>query len=112
MLMAFALFATFERTLRDHLTGSLNPISASHTTPMELASKLHDFLRSGVNNWRADDIIELFNPPAADQDVNNAKNIRTFRNHVAHGSAPPNSIPPKTVHAQLSHFLKSAGLAV
>ncbi|MEW6237652.1 MAG: hypothetical protein AB1656_19890 [Candidatus Omnitrophota bacterium] len=111
-LMVFALFATFERTLRDHLSESLESLSTSATTPAELAAKLHEFLRNGIDNWRVNDIIELFYPPAAEQDINNAKNIRTFRNHVAHGSTPPSSIPPETAHAQLSNFLKSASLAV
>ena len=109
-LVAFALFAAFERTLRDHLSGNLNPIATTSTTPTELASKLHKFLEDGVDNWRIDSVIKLFNPPVADQDVSNTKNIRTYRHHVAHGAAPPNAIPPQTAYAQLSSFLKKAGL--
>ena len=109
-LVAFALFAAFERTLRDHLSSSLNPISTSSTNPAELAAKLHEFLNDGVDRWRIDSIIELFKPPAAEQDVNNAKNIRTFRHHVAHGDAPPTAIPPQTAYSQLTGFLKNAGL--
>jgi hypothetical protein len=109
-LIAFALFATFERSLRDHLSSSLGPLAASLTIPGELAGRLHEFLESGVNNWRIDNVIELFNPPVSDQDVNNAKGIRTYRHHVAHGAAPPVAIPPQIAYAQLSAFLKSAGL--
>lgn len=109
-LVAFALFAAFERTLRDHLSSSLNPISASTTTPAQLAAKLHQFLNDGVDRWRIDNVIELFNPPAAEQDVSNAKNIRAFRHHVAHGNAPPNAIPPQTAYSQLTGFLRNAGL--
>jgi len=109
-LVAFALFASFERTLRDHLSNSLKPISASSTTPAELATNVHQFLCDGVDNWRIDRVIELFNPPAEEQDVNNAKGIRTFRHHVAHGDAPPNAIPPQTAYSQLTGFLKNAGL--
>lgn len=110
-LVAFALFATFERLLRDHLSGSLGLLAASSTTPIELAAKLHQFLEGGVDYWRIDNVIELFNPPVSDQDVSNAKGIRTYRHHVAHGAAPPVAIPPQTAYAQLSDFLKSAGLA-
>jgi hypothetical protein len=109
-LVAFALFATFERSLRNHLSASLEPVASSTTVPKELASNLHEFLESGVDNWRIDSVIELYNPPAIDQDVNNAKGIRTYRHHVAHGAAPPVSIPPQTVYSQLSDFLKNAGL--
>ena len=109
-LVAFALFAAFERTLRDHLSGSLSPISASSTIPAQLAAKLHQFLHDGVDHWKIDNVIELFNPPAVQQDVSNAKGIRTFRHHVAHGDAPPNAIPPQTAYAQLTGFLKNAGL--
>lgn len=109
-LIAFALFATFERSLRDHLSSSLGPVAASSTTPTELAAKLHEFLEGGIDNWRIDNVIELFNPPASDQDVSNAKGIRTYRHHVAHGAAPPVAIPPQTAYAQLSDFLKNAGL--
>lgn len=109
-LVAFVLFAAFERTLRDHPSNSLDSISASSTVPEELAEKLHDFLNQGVDRWAIDKIIEMFNPPATEQDVNNAMNIRTFRHHVAHGDAPPNTIPPKTAYLQLTDFLKNAGL--
>ena len=108
-LVAFALFAAFERTLRDHLSDCLNPISATPTIPTELAAKLHNFLQNRVDNWRIDNVIELFNPPVENQDINNAKGIRTYRHHVAHGATPPNAIPPQTVYTQLSGFLKNAG---
>lgn len=108
-LVAFALFATFERSLRDHLSSSLGPVASSSTTPTELATKLHQFLEDGVDNWPIDKVIELFKPPASEQDVSNAKGIRTYRHHVAHGAAPPVAIPPQTAYSQLSSFLKSAG---
>jgi len=109
-LIAFALFATFERSLRDHLSGSLEALAKNPTIPAELAGKLHKFLEAGVDNWRIDNVMELFHPPATEQDVNNAKCIRTYRHHVAHGAAPPNAIPPQTAYVQLSSFLKNAGL--
>jgi hypothetical protein len=109
-LVAFALFAAFERTLRDHLSNSLGSIQSSHTTPAELSRQLHEYLIGGVDNWRVDNIIDLFSPPVQDQDINNAKNIRIFRHHVAHGATPPTSIPPQTIHKQLTEFLKNAGL--
>ena len=109
-LVAFALFAAFERSLRDHLSGALQPLASSSTTPNELAPKLHEFLEGGVDYWRIDNVIDLFNPPASDQDANNAKAIRTLRRHVAHGSTPPVAIPPQTVYIQLSDFLKNSGL--
>ncbi|HPA46188.1 MAG TPA: hypothetical protein PLG59_01310 [bacterium] len=111
-LAAFALFAAFERTLRDHLSSNLSPIQSAQTIPPERADRLHDFLEKGVDNWRIDNVIELFAPPAEDQDINNAKNIRTHRHHVAHGEAPPVSIPPQTVYKQLSDFLGKIGLTV
>lgn len=109
-LIAFSLFATFERSLRDHLSKNLASVASSATIPTELASKLHAFLEGGVDNWRIDSVIELFNPPASEQDVSNAKGIRTYRHHVAHGAAPPVAIPPLKVYYQLSEFLKNAGL--
>ncbi|MDQ1257190.1 MAG: hypothetical protein QG656_1792 [Candidatus Hydrogenedentes bacterium] len=109
-LVAFALFAAFERTLRDHLSASLTSISASSTIPEELAAKLHRFLDDGVDRWRIDDVIKLFFPPVAQQDVENAKDIRSFRNDVAHGDAPADAIPPQTAYRQLTAFLTNAGL--
>ena len=109
-LVAFALFAAFERTLRVHLSNSLKPISASSTTPAELAANMHQFLRDEVDDWNINSVIELFKPPAGQQDVSDAKGIRKFRNYVAHGDAPPNAIPPQTVYSQLTGFLKNAGL--
>jgi exonuclease VII small subunit len=109
-LVAFALFAAFERTLRDHLASALSPVGSSATAPAELAEKLQTYLEDGVDRWRVDHVIELFNPPAREQDVSNVKGIRTFRHHVAHGTSPPSAIPPNTAYAQLTTFLKNAGL--
>lgn len=109
-LVAFALFTVFERTLRDHLSSSLNPIAESVTTPMQLATKLHDFLEAGVDDWPVSSVIELFCPPVDQGDVGNAKNIRTYRHHVAHGAVPPAVIPPQTAYVQLSEFLRNAGV--
>jgi hypothetical protein len=109
-LIAFALFATFERLLRDHLSGCLDSVAESSTRPPELAANLHLFLDGGVDKWPIDSVIELFNPPAPEQDISNAKGIRTYRHHVAHGAAPPVSIPPQTVYVQLSAFLENVGL--
>ena len=109
-LVAFALFAAFERMLRDHLSASLAPLASSTTIPAELAEKLHEYLEGGVDQWRIDSVIDLFDPPAAAQDVNNAKNARTYRNRVAHGAAPAASIPPQTAYEHLTSFLKNARL--
>ncbi|MFH1742011.1 MAG: hypothetical protein ABIH23_23665 [bacterium] len=109
-LVAFALFATFERTLRDHVNSNLTPVQNSTTVPSELAAALHKFLCNDSDHWYLDSVIEMFAPPVPDQDVANAKGIRTLRHHVAHGAAPPTSIPPRTVYRQLSDFLQNAGL--
>jgi len=107
-LLAFALFAAFERLLRDHLSTSLGPVKGSSTKPGELANNLHRFLADGVDNWRIDRVIDLFQPPVTDPDIGNAKHVRTYRHHVAHGAAPPTAIPPQTVYTQLTGFLKAA----
>jgi len=109
-LFAFSLFATFERTLRDHLASNLGAVRTTQTIPAELALALHDFLFEGSRNWNLDKIIEMFSPPADQQHVGNAKNIRTYRHHVAHGAAPPTAIPPFTAYRQLTAFLSHAGL--
>jgi len=109
-LLAFSLFATFERMLRDRLAASLTPLRASPTTPQELALALYEYLADGSDDWRLDKVIEMFAPPVADPDVGNAQNIRVFRNSVAHGSRPTASIPPQTVYSQLTAFLKNASL--
>ncbi len=36
-IIAFALFATFDRSLRVHISTSLQPVSSSSTTPAELS---------------------------------------------------------------------------
>lgn len=109
-LVAFSLFAVFERTLREHLSNSLVAVSTSTTVPPELANSLHGFLQSGTDNWRIDDVIGMFQPPVSPVDVANVKGIRTYRHHVAHGAAPPVAIPPQTVYAQLTDFLTGARL--
>lgn len=109
-LVAFVLFTAFERTLRDHLSSNLTPILESSTVPEQLSENLHEFLSNGVDRWAIDQVIQMFSPPAADQEVNNALNIRTFRHSVAHGGTPPNAIPPKTAYLQLTEFLRNTGL--
>jgi hypothetical protein len=109
-LISFALFAAFERKLRDHLSDNMNPLSEATTIPKELALKLHEFLGEEADHWRIDYALDLFSPPVDQHDLSNAKNIRTYRHHIAHGAAPPNAIPPHTVYNQLTEFLKNAGL--
>ncbi|NQU42508.1 hypothetical protein HQ520_04430 [bacterium] len=104
-LVAFALFATFERTLRDHLSSSLSPLRAASTMPNELAAQLHEFLEKRVDNWQIDSVFETFNPPVPEREISNAKGIRTYRHHVAHGAAPPVAIPSQKAYGQLSDFL-------
>ena len=109
-LVAFAIFAAFERTLRDHLSKNLDAFESSSTTPAELAGSLSRFLADGVDYWRVGHVIDLFSPPALDQDVRNAKTIRDYRNRVAHGKTPSTAIPPAIAHEHLSEFLRNAGL--
>ncbi len=109
-LVTFALFATFERELRDHLSCTVGTIGEVPTVPGELASKLKLYLEAAADRWRIDQVIELFGPPVSSSDVSNVKNIRTYRHYVAHGMQPPTSLLPEKAYAQLSAFLKSAGL--
>ncbi|MCX7044975.1 MAG: hypothetical protein NTX50_05735 [Candidatus Sumerlaeota bacterium] len=110
LLIAFSLFASFERTLRDHLANNLLPLQSATTTPAQLAQALYQFLVKGSDRWRMDDVEELFAPPALAQDIANAKGIRNFRQDVAHGKNPSAAVPPKTAYDQLSQFLRNAGL--
>lgn len=109
-MFSFYLFTIFEKILRDNLSDSLSCLEESTMTPEELSCQLHDFLVENTRFWHVDKVIEMYNPPVHDQDVNNAKNIRTFRHHVAHGSIPPVSLTPEIVYELLSKFLKNAGL--
>ena len=103
---SFALFATFERSLRDHLSASLEPVVKHHGSSTGV--NLHEFLEGGVDNWRIDSVIELYHPPAIDQDVNNAKAFEPIVT-MSRMAPPPVSIP-QTVYSQLSDFLRNAGL--
>lgn len=111
MLIAFAMFSAFERQLRDHLADAVAPVGAVDTVPPELARNLHGHVERQTETWRIDDVIEMFSPPVPEGDVGNAKGIRTYRHHVAHGAAPPQSMPPQMVYNQLAGFLRRAGLA-
>jgi hypothetical protein len=109
-LFAFSLFATFERTLRDHLASNLSAVRSTVTIPAQLAVALHSFLYEGSRNWNLDRVTRMFSPPVNQMDLDNAKDIRAYRHHVAHGAAPPTAIPPVTAYRQLTAFLSHAGL--
>lgn len=109
-LVAFSLYATFERTLKDHLASNLSSLETASTIPAELAAALHNFIVEESKSWRMDKVEQMFRPPVTDDDIRDAGQIRTYRHHVAHGASPPTAIPPQTAYRQLTDFLRGSGL--
>lgn len=96
-LFVLALWATFERFLRDYLqhkgTALLN------ATPSDLAEEMYLHFHKEVEFWQPDDILNflklsLLKPKT--QLAGNAKIVYNYRNWIAHGKGSSKTVSPIT----------------
>ncbi len=100
-LFVLALWAAFERFLRDYLQ-SKGQVLQQHLTPADLAEEMYSHFQTEVEFWRPEEILEflkrslLKNQPHL---AGEAKQIYHYRNWVAHGKHTQQSLSPLTPRA-------------
>ncbi len=90
------LYATFEATLRDHVTDQA-PLLATSTHPgPQFGPNLEAWFTEFCKETRMDRVITLFEPWATSTGIAQAGTIRKYRHWLAHGkrgAAPPSVLP-------------------
>jgi hypothetical protein len=109
-LLVLALWAAFERFLRDYLQHKGKALQ-QHIIPADLADEMYLHFHREVEFWRPEDILEFLKlsllkpqPHLAGE----AKNIYNYRNWVAHGKSPQrkvSSVTPAAAYATLEKIV-------
>lgn len=110
-LFVLALWAIFERFLRDFLLEKGQALQ-QHVTPNILAQGLYQHYQKEVEYWKPDEMLDFMKNLMIQQNNNidligNAKQIYTYRNWVAHGKKvgkKPSHVKPQTAYETLTQI--------
>lgn len=86
-LFVIALWATFERFLREYLQLKVHHLQTG-VTPADLGDVLYKHCRKEIEYWKPDDILDFFKKSILKSNPNivgSAKQIYVYRNDLAHG---------------------------
>lgn len=106
-LLILAMWAKFER----YLTEYIQAVGAVLETakPVSLSGVLHEKFEISVESWKSGDIIDLFKDIVHENLRGHAKNIKRYRDYIAHKN-PRNIDAPKTdpvtAYKVLSNFIR------
>ncbi len=81
-LAILALFATFERFVIEHLQAAHRLLGDGH--PAEYSARLAKKFEDEVEYWRFDEVLELFKGEISPALLGNAKQIKDYRDWIAH----------------------------
>lgn len=89
-LLVLGLWATFERFLRDYLQDK-GKVLKQHLQPSLLADNLYEQFAKNVERWEPRDMLNVlknsfFTTPTLQLLIDDAQNILTYRNWVAHAN--------------------------
>ncbi len=96
-LAILALFATFERTVIEHLQTANLLLVAGY--PQEYASALAEKFVKDVEYWKVDDILDLFKGEVDANLIGQVKQIKDYRDWIAHRNPrrpTPSQATPQT----------------
>jgi hypothetical protein len=107
------LYATFEATLRDHVTAQGSLLGAAAQPGSQFGPNLQAWFTELCKETRMDKVVVLFEPWAGAVGVGQAGSIRKYRHWLAHGKrgAAPPSVTPQFAYNSLTSFLQSSKLA-
>jgi len=97
-LFVLALWAAFERFLRDYLQYKGQALQ-QHLTPTDLADEMYSHFHKEVEFWRPEEILEFLKRSLLKTQphlAGEAKNIYNYRNWVAHGKNAQKTMSPLT----------------
>jgi hypothetical protein len=101
-----ALWAEFERFLIIYLQGLSQIIGGEK--PQKLTAALQQQVGEEIERWRLDDVLDLFKTIVDGQRIGEAKNVKKFRDWVAHknpNKPPPAKIDPRTAYQLLAAII-------
>jgi hypothetical protein len=107
------LYATFEATLRDHLSAQGSLLAAATQPGPQFGPSLQTWFTELCKETRMDKIVDLFEPWVGATGIAQAGSIRKYRHWLAHGKrgAAPPSVTPPFAYNSLTNFLQSCHLA-
>ncbi|MBV8048988.1 MAG: hypothetical protein JO171_17700 [Paludibacterium sp.] len=91
-LVILALFATFERWVIEHLQGASGLIAGGY--PVDYSASLANKFEKAVERWRVEEVLDLFKVEVDQQLIMQAKQIKKYRDWIAHRN-PQKALPPK-----------------
>ncbi len=105
-LVVLALFAAFERTLRDNLSEKLDVLKT--IWPVEFGAGIYKLTNAEIEMWSIEEIFSLFGFKVGKDNINRLKEILKYRNWIAHGKNqnkfPPARINPKMAYDAIQYF--------
>lgn len=91
--MILSLWAVFERKLLEYIQNKGKKLLG--TTPTIFCSNLHQKIERDMEYWKSNDLLELFKPVAGHDLVGKAKQVKQYRDWIAHKN--PNKPSPANV---------------
>ncbi len=107
-LTVLALFASFERHLRDEISTKSSKLK--EIIPIQLGDRINELAQKEIERWQIREIIDLF-IFAVDENVRGKmKQILEYRNWIAHGKNPDKlpsirNVEPKTTYETIVDFI-------
>jgi len=107
-LIVLALFASFERQLRNEILDKSSKLQ--EVVPTALGERLDVLAKKEIERWRTDEIIDLFDFAVDGNIRGRMKQILEYRNWIAHGKNPDKlpasrTTEPKTTYDTIVNFV-------
>jgi hypothetical protein len=107
-LFVLALWAVFERTLRDYLAAEGPKPLESEGNPFH--SRLSGKIRHDMEYWRNEDVLDVFKSVTDNRLIGHAKQIKRYRDWVAHRNprhTRPASVTPRNAYKTLMEIVST-----
>jgi hypothetical protein len=102
-----SMWAIFERYVSDALVRENGKML--DVPPSEFNSALHRKIEEAIEYWRANDVLDLIKPLVGADLVGKAKQIKRYRDWLAHKNpkkASPGNVPPTVAYQVFSDILQ------
>jgi hypothetical protein len=103
-LAVVALWAWFERHLIEYAKLRVETVGTSN--PLPFAQDLKAKVTKEIEYWRIDEILDLFKSIVEANQIGNAKQIRAYRDWIAHRN--PDKLPPAQTEPIVAYSLLAA----
>lgn len=103
-----SLWVTFERYIINYLRAKSEKIK--EIEPQSLAANLYEKLDSEIEYWRIDEMLDLLKGPIDASLIGNAKQIKAYRDWIAHRNErkpSPGQVTPRSAYFVLSAVIEN-----